>query len=54
MNIVADLRFVDKAILEEDMFHKITDARKYGVSCFVLGSDYNESFPLMPEYNSIV
>lgn len=50
MEIIGDLSFVDEVILENSMEQKVGDVKKYGVQKFVLGSDYCDIFPKMPEY----
>ena len=52
IEIVSNLRFVDKVILENDMEQKIRDAVEYKIDKFVLGSDYEVIFKKMPEYES--
>lgn len=54
MKMVADWRFVDEVILENNMAQKVNDVRDRDISCFVLGSDYREIFPRMPEYQLIL
>ena len=54
VEIVSNLKFVDKVILEEDMGQKVRDIEKFDISVFVLGSDYREVFPKMPEYNLLL
>ena len=53
MRIVEDLKFVDKVVIENSMAQKVADAKKYGAKIFVLGDDYAETFPLMPEYEEL-
>ena len=50
MEMVADLRFVDLVILENDLSQKIEDVKKYKADIFCLGDDYKDIFPKMPEY----
>lgn len=50
MQMIRDLKFVDKVFFERDMGQKIADIRKYGIDLFVLGDDYAEKFPQMREY----
>ena len=54
MEIVGNLRFVDKVILEESMAQKVKDVSNFGANIFCLGSDYCETFPKMPEYKELV
>ncbi len=54
MQIVASLKFVDEVILEENMSQKVDDVKKYGVNTFVLGSDYQDIFPKMEEYQKLI
>ncbi len=54
MQIVSSLNFVDEVILEENMEQKVDDIQKYDINIFVLGSDYKEIFPQMPEYQKLV
>lgn len=54
MEIVSNLRFVDQVILEEDMEQKVYDIDRYGINKFVLGSDYRDIFPKMPEYKRLL
>lgn len=53
MEMVGDLRFVDLVIPEHSMAQKVDDIKNLGVDVFVLGSDYKDSFPAMPEYDLI-
>ena len=48
MEIISDLKFVDQVIPEENMHQK-----KYGVDVFVLGDDYEKTFPKMEEYGKL-
>lgn len=50
MEIVSMLKFVDEVILEENMHQKVEDLKKYDYNVFVLGNDYEDVFPRMPEY----
>ena len=50
MEIVSMLKFVDEVILEENMHQKVEDLKRYDYNIFVLGSDYEDVFPRMPEY----
>lgn len=54
MEIVSDLRFVDKVIVEHNMAQKVSDALIYHASVFCLGSDYKDIFPSMPEYQRLI
>ena len=54
LEMVSDLRFVDKTFYEFDMKQKVNDAIQFNASIFVLGSDYSSSFLLMPEYNELL
>ena len=54
MSIVSNLKFVDEVILEENMEQKVGDIRKYDINIFVLGSDYKDIFPKMPEYQELI
>lgn len=54
MEIVGNLKFVDQVILEDNMEQKVDDIKKYGINRFVLGSDYKEIFPQMPEYKKLI
>ena len=53
MEIVKSLRFVDEVLLERDMRQKVDDIKNLNVQKFVLGSDYCDIFPKMPEYNQL-
>lgn len=54
MEIIKSLSFVNEVLLEHDMAQKVQDAIKYKVDCFVLGSDYIDVFPKMPEYAELI
>lgn len=54
MEIVSNLAFVDEVIMEHDMAQKSKDVVKKNVNVFVLGSDYKDVFPQMPEYSTLV
>ena len=54
MDIVRSLRFVDEVIIENSMEQKCTDVKNNQVDLFVLGSDYAEIFPKMPEYEKLI
>lgn len=54
MDIVRDLKFVDEVIIENSMEQKCVDVEDHHVNIFVLGSDYAEIFPQMPEYNELL
>lgn len=53
VEMVKSLSFVDKVILEHSMEQKIHDVCEYDVNVFVLGDDYKNVFPKMPEYEVI-
>ena len=53
MALVQELKCVDLVIPEVNMTQKVEDVEKYQVDVFVLGSDYKETFPQMPEYELI-
>ena len=53
MRIIKDLKFVNRVIIENSMAQKVDDAKKYGAKIFVLGDDYAQTFPQMPEYNQL-
>ena len=53
VEMIKGLRFVDKVILEHSMEQKIYDVLKYNVDVFVLGDDYKDIFPKMPEYEPV-
>lgn len=52
--IVSNLRFVDTTILEHNMAQKVNDAVLYHADIFVLGDDYRDIFPQMPEYEQLI
>lgn len=52
--MVSSYRFVKKAFLEHSMAQKVEDVKKYKIDVFVLGSDYRETFPKMPEYQQLL
>ena len=54
MEIISNLKFVDKVISEENMRQKVDDVKKYGVNVLVLGDDYKMSFPKMEEYGKLI
>lgn len=54
MEIVSNLRFVDTVILEENMAQKVEDVLRYNVNTFLLGDDYKDIFPKMPEYQALI
>ena len=54
MQIVASLKFVDEVILEENMSQKVDDVKRFGINTFVLGSDYQDIFPKMEEYQKLI
>ena len=54
MDIVKDLKFVDEVIIENSMEQKCFDVKASHVDIFVLGSDYSEVFPKMPEYKELL
>ena len=54
IEIVSNLRFVDKVVLENDMEQKVRDAVEYKIDKFVLGSDYEIIFKEMPEYEALL
>lgn len=54
MDIVRDLKFVDEVIIENSMEQKCVDVEDHHVNIFVLGSDYAEVFPQMPEYKELL
>ena len=54
MDIVRSLKFVDEVIIENNMEQKCVDVKKHGVEVFVLGGDYSEVFPKMPEYEKLL
>lgn len=53
MEIISELKFVDQVISEENMHQKIDDVKKYGVDVFVLGDDYEKTFPKTEEYGKL-
>lgn len=53
MSMIADLRYVDLVIKEENYAQKLSDIVKYDANVFVVGSDYKDSLPNMPEYNAL-
>lgn len=53
MEIISNLKFVDEVILENNLSQKVLDVEKYGIDVFVLGSDYREIFPKMPEFKQL-
>lgn len=54
INVVKSLKMVDKVILENNMEQKVKDVIKYKIDCFVLGDDYKNVFPQMPEYKQLI
>ena len=54
MDIVSSLNFVDEVIIEQDMAQKCRDVIDYDINVFVLGSDYRDVFPQMPEYRILL
>lgn len=54
MDIIKSLKFVDHVILEKNMAQKVFDAKKFNIDYFVLGNDYANIFPKMPEYNQLI
>lgn len=54
MEIVSSLKFVDTVILEENMAQKVTDVVKFHANVFLLGDDYKDVFPKMPEYRQML
>ena len=54
MDIVRNLKFVDEVIIENSMEQKCVDVEDHHVNIFVLGSDYSEVFPKMPEYKELL
>lgn len=54
MDIVRNLKFVDEVIMENSMEQKCVDVKNHHVEIFVLGSDYAEVFPQMPEYEELL
>ena len=54
MEMVADLRFVDKVVLENSLAQKVDDVKEFGVDIFCLGDDYKDVFPKMPEYQQLI
>lgn len=53
VEMVKNLKFVDKVILENNMEQKVSDINKYNVDIFVLGDDYKNVFPKMAEYKEV-
>ena len=53
VKMVSNLRFVDAVFIENNMHQKVNDAKKYGIDIFLLGSDYKDIFPKMPEYQEL-
>lgn len=53
IDMVKSLRFVDEVILEESMAQKMDDVNTYDIDVFVLGDDYKDVFPKMPEYERV-
>lgn len=54
LEIISCLRFVDEVILEENMAQKVKDVEEKEISVFVLGGDYRDVFPKMPEYEQLI
>lgn len=54
IEIVSSLRFVNEVIIEQNMKQKIEDVKNYNVDIFLLGDDYKDIFPKMPEYQKLV
>lgn len=54
MDIISNLKFVDEVILENSLSQKTFDIIEKGINVFVLGSDYRQIFPQMPEYKQLI
>lgn len=53
ISLVKELKCVDVVIPEHNMAQKVKDIDDYQIDVFVLGSDYKDVFPKMPEYDLI-
>jgi len=53
MSMIEDLRYVDLVVKEESYAQKLEDIIKYDVDIFVVGSDYKDILPKMPEYEKL-
>lgn len=54
VQLLYNLTCVDEVIAENSMEQKINDVKKFNVDIFVLGDDYENIFPSMPEYSQIL
>lgn len=52
--IVAEIKYVDKVIPEDNWEQKITDVEKYNVDCFVMGNDWEGKFDFLKEKCEVV
>lgn len=53
MDIIKNLRFVDKVIIENNFSQKINDIKKYHVQVYVDGLEYKSTFLKSKEYQAI-
>ena len=54
IEIISNLRFVDKVLIEENMAQKIKDIKELNINAFVLGNDYDGLFQKMDEYPLLI
>lgn len=54
IEIVSNIRFVDKVIVEKNMAQKVEDIKREKVDIFLLGSDYDGVFQKMAEYQQLI
>ena len=54
IEIISNLKFVDKVIVESNMQQKVSDAIENRINIFVLGDDYKNVFNKMKEYDELI
>jgi len=54
VEIVANIKCVDKVIPEESWEQKITDVKKYNIDIFAIGDDWAGEFDFLKEYCEVV
>ena len=54
VEIVRNIRFVDKVIPEHSWEQKVEDIKKYDVDFFVIGNDWEGEFDFLKEYCEVV
>ena len=54
IEIVQNIKCVDRVIAEESWEQKITDIQKYNIDIFAMGSDWEGKFDFLEEYCKVV